>query len=46
MKVAESHTSFKLNDQLEDDMDGGYTREVVQRILAAKDEELVSESLS
>lgn len=31
------------NDQLEDDIDGGYTREVVQRILAAKDEGLVSD---
>ena len=30
-----------LNDQLEDEIDGGYTREVVQRILAAKDEGLV-----
>ena len=32
-----------INDQLEDDIDGGYTREVVQRTLAAKDEGLVSD---
>ena len=31
------------NDQVEADIDGGYTREVVQRILAAKDEGLVSD---
>lgn len=31
------------NDQLGDDIDGGYTHEVVQRILAAKDEGLVRE---
>ena len=32
-----------INDQFEDDIYGGYTREVVQRILAAKDEGLVSD---
>ena len=31
------------NDQLEEDIDGGYTHEVVQMILAAKDGGLVSD---
>lgn len=43
MWVAGSWLSYFLNDQLEDDIDGGYTRDLVQRILTAKAEGLMSD---
>lgn len=44
MWVAGSWLSYFSNDQLEDDIDGGYTRDLVQGILTAKAEGLVSDN--